>query len=88
MQPISVITEQEVIERILSHLSLPLQMEDFGSSGMIGCDISGEEIAEWEWSQANSDGDEREPPDDRYFVDAPSPDDRVSWRRRGKRRAC
>jgi hypothetical protein len=75
MQPIAVITEREVIERILSHLSLPLQMEDLGSSGMIGCDISDDEIAEWEWEQASSDADERGPPDESDFVDAPSPDD-------------
>jgi hypothetical protein len=74
MQPIAVITEREVIERILSHLSLPLQMEALASSGMMGCDISDEAIAESEWNQTSSDADERGPPDESYFVDAPCPD--------------
>jgi hypothetical protein len=75
MQPIAVITKREVIERILSHLSLPLQMEALASSGMMGCDISDEAIAESEWNQTSSDADERGPLDESYFVDAPSPDD-------------
>jgi hypothetical protein len=58
-----VITEQQAIERILSHLSLTRPIYVLGSSGPIGCDISDVEIAEWEWNEEESieQRDEREP---------------------------
>ena len=52
MEIIAVITRPEAIERILSHLSLPLEMQPLGMHGTMGCDVSDEQIPEFEWSQS------------------------------------
>ncbi len=72
MEIIAVITRPEAIERILSHLSLPIEMEALGTHGTMACDVSDEQIpefewsqiSEWEWSQA-----ERGPPDENNWVE-------------------
>jgi len=50
MEIVAVITAQEAIDRILSHLSLPQQIEALGSNGTMGCEITHEQIAECEWN--------------------------------------
>ena len=75
MQIMAVITRQEVIDRILSHLSLPLEIEALENTEMNGCEITDEGIAQWEWSQLSPEADERGPPDENDWIDPPSPDD-------------
>jgi len=75
MEIIAVITRAEAIERILSHLSLPLKMEALGTHGTMVCDISGEQISESEWSQIPEwdewSPDERGPPSENDWIDPP-----------------
>ncbi len=75
MQIIAVITGQEAIDRILSHLSLPQQIEALGSNATMGCDITDEQIPEWEWNQLASEPDERGPPSENYCIDPPFSED-------------
>jgi len=76
MQIISVITGQDAIDRILSHLSLPQQIEALGSNATLGCDITDEQIPEWEWSQeVIPEPDERGPPSENYGIDPPFSED-------------
>jgi hypothetical protein len=77
MEIIAVITRPEAIGRILSHLSLPLEMEALGTHGMMACDIS-DEIPESEWSQISEwernqslQPDERGPPSENEWVEPP-----------------
>jgi hypothetical protein len=78
MEPIAVITKQDVIERILAHLSIPPQPIAPGS-GAIGCDVTGEPIPEWvvgvDPDPPELEVDERGPPGEAYFVDPPAPDE-------------
>jgi len=71
MEIVAVITEQEAIDRILSHLSLPQQIEVLGSNGSMGCEITDEQIPECEWSQLASEADERGPPSENDWIDPP-----------------
>lgn len=84
MEIVAVIIGQEAIERILYHLSLPQQIEDLGSNGTMSCDITDEQIAEWEWSQLGPEPDERGPPNDNHWIDPPFSDESA----KSAKRAC
>ena len=75
MEIIAVITRPEAIERILSHLSLPLEMQPLGMQGTMGCDVSDEQIPEFEWSQISewewSHQAEHGPPGEIEWVEPP-----------------
>jgi len=75
-EPIAIITRREVIDRILSHLSLPLADVDLVATDTMGHDVTGETIPDWVVGMDTElDFDARSPPDEWYAVDPPAPDD-------------
>lgn len=66
------ITKQDIIDRILHSISLPLQPLD--DVGTLGCDVTGEPIADWVVGvdPEPPDAEQRGPPDEAYFVDPPT----------------
>jgi hypothetical protein len=74
MKPIAVITERETIDRILTHLGLPLRPEPLVLGG-VAYDVTGEPIlVDPEEQGAPPDRRERSPPAEWDFVDPPAPD--------------
>lgn len=71
MAPVAVITERAIIERILTHLKLPLQAAPPPLGGM-AYDVTGEPMLD---ELAECEPQARGPPDERDFVDPPAPDD-------------
>ena len=68
LKPIGVMTEPDVIEKILVHLNLPLRPEQLHDGMTIVYDVTGEPVFEGdEWAEA------RGPPGAWDGVDAPSP---------------
>jgi hypothetical protein len=47
LKPIAIITRQDVVQKILAHLSLPQQPAPIGPGGSMGYDITGEPIPSW-----------------------------------------
>ena len=75
MRPIADITEREVIDKIMTHLRLPLVPEVLGD-GAVVYDITGAPVLEPDWRPHDSDHitTERGPPHDWDGIDAPAPD--------------
>jgi hypothetical protein len=75
MRPIADITDQEVIDKIMTHLRLPLVPEVLGD-GAVVYDITGEPVLDRGWRPDGSDRGttERGPPHDWEGIDAPAPD--------------
>ena len=75
-EPIAIITRREVIDRILSHLSLPLAAVDLVLSETVAYDVTVEPMPDWVVGMdTDLDFDARAPPDEWYAVDPPFPDD-------------
>jgi len=74
LSPIAVITQQQTIARILSHLSLPLRAEPLGHADTVAYDITGEPMLDWVVGVDPME-EARGPPSDWDGVDAPSPED-------------
>lgn len=75
MQPIANITEQEVIQKILSHLRSPLAGEML-DDGAVVYDITDEPMLEQGWHPGESGNGKRErgPPNDWDGIDEPASD--------------
>ena len=75
-EPIAIITRREVIDRILSHLSLPLAPVDLVHSDTVAYDVTGEQMPDWVVGMdTDLDFDARAPPNEWDAVDPPAPDD-------------
>ena len=74
MKPVAVITEPEVIRKILVHLRLPLRPELIDDSATVVYDVTGEPVLDAGWHPAQDEpwGTERGPPGEWDCVDAPS----------------
>jgi len=70
MALLAVITKRELIERILSHLRVPLSRAPESESGIVSYDVTGESIGDWVVG-VDPDPDERGPPADYDGVDPP-----------------
>ena len=74
LKPIGVITEPDVIEKILVHLNLPLRPEQLHDGMTIVYDVTGEPVFDELWSAESEEWAEaRGPPGAWDGVDAPSP---------------
>ena len=76
LEPLAIITRQEIVDRILSHLRLPLRPEPLGCGETIACDVTGEPMPDWAIGvDPEPPADARAPPDNWDGVDAPASDD-------------
>lgn len=75
MKPVAVITEPEVIRKILVHLRLPLRPELLDDRATVVYDVTGEPVLDERWRPGGDGewGTERGPPCEWDSVDAPSP---------------
>jgi hypothetical protein len=77
MTPIAVITERDVIEKILMHLRLPLVPEVLSDGQTVAYDITGEPMLDGDLGPGPAEHWERGPPpgwDAWDGIDAPSPE--------------
>ncbi len=73
--PVAVIRRQEVIDRILQHLALPLTPTQLGHADTVAFDVTGELMPSWvQGVDPEPDPDARAPPGDWDGVDPPAPD--------------
>ena len=76
MTPVAVIQRQEVIDRILQHLALPLGPVQLAHPDTLAYDITGEPMPAWAVGvDPQPDPDARAPPNDWDGIDPPAPDD-------------
>ena len=73
LEPIAIITRQETIDRILSHLSLPLRAERLGPADTVAYDITGEPMLDGVVGVDPMEA--RGPPSEWDGVDPPAPED-------------
>jgi hypothetical protein len=77
LEPIAIITRDEVVERILSHLNLPAAPEPIGPGGSLAWDLGDERMDDWVVGMDPEPPDvhetQRGPPCD-ACVDPPAPD--------------
>jgi hypothetical protein len=77
LEPIAIITRDEVVERILSHLNLPVAPEPIGPGGSLAWDLGDERMEDWvvgmDPEPPDVDVTQRGPPCDEC-VDPPAPD--------------
>jgi len=75
MKPVAVITEPEVIRKILVHLRLPLRPELLDDRATVVYDVTGEPVLDERWRPGEDGewGTDRGPPREWDCVDAPSP---------------
>ena len=71
MQPVAVLTERDVIEKIMSHLKLPLQPEQL-EDGAVVYDVTSEPVLEAERTEDEA-FRSRGPPCEWDGIDAPAP---------------
>jgi len=75
LTPVAVIRRQEVIDRILRHLALPLTPTQLGHADTVAFDVTGELMPSWvEGVDPEPEPDARAPPGDWDGVDPPAPD--------------
>ena len=78
MRPVALITKQHVVDRILSHLRLPLRPEQLDEH-VAGYDVTDEPMPGWvlgiDPDPEEPDACERGPPTECEGVDPPSPSD-------------
>ena len=74
LEPIAIITRQQTVDRILSHLSLPLRPEPLGPADTVAYDITGEPMLDWVQG-VDPELDARAPPNEWDGVDPPAPED-------------
>jgi hypothetical protein len=74
LAPVATITRQETIDRILSHLSLPLRPEPLGPADTVAYDVTGEPMLDWVVG-VDPEPDARAPPSEWDGVDPPAPED-------------
>ena len=78
MRPVALSTTQHVVDRILSHLRLPLRPEQLDEH-VVGYDVTDEPVPGWvrgmDPDPAGPDACERGPPDDCEGLDPPAPSD-------------
>jgi hypothetical protein len=76
LEPVAIITRDDVIERILAHLSLPVSAAPIGPGGSMAWDVTGEPIPDWAigMDPEPPPADERSPPDPWDGVDPPGPE--------------
>ena len=76
LEPIAVIRRQDVIERILRHLALPLAAAELTHPDTVAVDVTGEPLPDWVVGVDPDPPDaiERAPPGDWDCVDPPAPD--------------
>lgn len=76
LEPVAIVTREDVVRRILSHLSLPLQPAPIGPGGSIAYDVSGEPLGDWivGVNPEPPSEDARGPPSEWDGIDAPGPD--------------
>ncbi len=76
MEPIAVIRQQEVIDRILRHLALPLAPAELTHPDTVAIDVTGEPLPDWVVGVHPDPPDaiERAPPGEWDCVDPPAPD--------------
>ena len=72
MRPVAVITRQDIVDKILVHLRLPLCPAALGRGSAIGYDVTGEPIGDWVVG-VDPEPDERGPPSEAYCIDPPAP---------------
>jgi len=76
LEPVAIITRDDVVQRILAHLSLPVSAAAIGPGRSMAWDVSGEPMPDW---AIGMDPDpplalERSPPDAWDGVDSPGPE--------------
>jgi hypothetical protein len=72
MQPVSVLTERDVVEKIMSHLKLPLHPEEL-EDGTVAYDVTSEPVPDAEWWTEDDAFRSRGPPREWDGIDAPAP---------------
>jgi hypothetical protein len=76
LTPVAVIRRQEVIDRILQHLALPLGPVQLAHPDTLAYDITGEPMPAWAVGvDPEPEPDARAPPNDWDGIDPPAPDD-------------
>ena len=76
MVPIAVITRQEIADRILSHLDVPLRPQPLADGHAVGFDVTGEPMVDGlVGTHPDPEPCGRSPPDEWDGVDPPAPDD-------------
>ena len=75
-EPIAIITRDEIISRILSHLRLPSAPAPLGPAGSLAYDVTGEPMGDWVVGVDPSPPDQgaRAPPCDWDGIDPPATD--------------
>jgi hypothetical protein len=76
LTPVAVIRRQEVIDRILQHLALPLSPVPLGHADTVAYDVTGQPVPPWAVGvdPEPPDPEARAPPSDWDCVDPPAPD--------------
>ena len=76
LEPIAVITKTEIVERIVSHLRLPLAPEQLSDGHSVGYDVTEEPMPAWAiGTDPDPEEDARGPPPEWDCVDPPAPED-------------
>ena len=77
LAPVAVIRRQDVIDRILSHLALPLRPAQLGDADAVAYDVTGEPMPDWVagLDPAPPEAEARAPPSDWDCIDTPAPED-------------
>ena len=76
LEPIAMITRDEIVSRILSHLRLPSAPAPLGPAGSLAYDVTGELVGDWVvgLDPEPPDEDARAPPCDCDGIDPPAPE--------------
>jgi len=75
LTPVAVIRRQDVIDRILQHLALPLSPTQLGHADTVAFDVTGNLLPNWiQGVDPKPEPDARAPPNDWDGVDPPAPE--------------